>query len=126
MHYQLSAVNETDTEVLAEVWADLQTILSKNGNAPGIHFSDDEGQLTAVDATWGVVSSEDEDMKELSAAYPDLVLRLVRVSDVLNSSHFDQLKNFSAKEFERGRMKRSYQPAAVDWQKTWEADSLFG
>jgi len=126
MHYQLTVVNETNPEILSEVWADLTAILEASSNAPGILFSDDEGQLTAVDATWGVTHSEDEDMKELSQAHPGLVLRLTRVSDVLNSSHFDELKNFSAKEFEGGRMKRSYQPAPVSWQKTWEAESLFG
>lgn len=129
MKYQLSVDRSIPQGGTVPVWAKLYEIIDTHNNvdysvAP-VPFIEENHTVTLIGPHWGVNRHESEDVKELSREYPESVFTLTQVSDVLNSTHFDDLRNYTKTDYQDGRVLRVHKPKPIEWTVTAEYQSIW-
>jgi len=118
MHYKVTVPDTTSNDEAYVYWDALQKIVIHGKNI-NTHTSDPfitEGtSVVLINGEWGTRRPVDEDLKELSIQFPDTTFSLIVATDIINAEHFENLRQFSLKEFEAGKLTRTYRPHPIEW-----------
>lgn len=118
MHYKVIVPDTTSNDEAHVYWDALQRIVL-NGKNLNTKTSDPfiaEGtSIVLINGEWGTRRPVNDDLKELSTQFPETTFSLITATDIINAEHFENLQQFSLKEFEDGRLVRTYLPHPIEW-----------
>lgn len=128
MDYKVIIADEDiqDDDAL-EVFGKLQKLvidqknIDLNNPAP---FIVDEREAVLIGTTWGVSRPDVEDMEEISAMFPDLTFHFIQASRILNTNHFESLKNFSLSVYQDGELREVFKPEPIVWKSVQAMEFL--
>jgi hypothetical protein len=127
MHYKVIVPDTTPDNESQVYWDALQRIVLEGKNL-NIQTSDPfvaEGtSIVLINGEWGTRRPVSDDLKELSAQFPETTFSLIVATDIINAEHFENLRQFSLKEFEDGRLVRTYLPHPIEWVEQVQARPL--
>lgn len=128
MDYKVIIADEDIQEDDAlEVFGKLQKLVIDQKNidlknpAP---FIVDEREAVLIGTTWGVSRPDVEDMEEISAMFPDLTFHFIQASRILNTNHFENLKNFSLSVYQDGELREVFKPEPIVWKSVQAMEFL--
>lgn len=128
MDYKVIIADEDIQEDDAlEVFGKLQKLvidqknIDLNNPAP---FIVDEREAVLIGTTWGVSRPDVEDMEEISAMFPDLTFHFIQASRILNTNHFESLKNFSLSVYQDGELREVFKPEPIVWKSVQAMEFL--
>lgn len=74
------------------------------------------GKLALFDRNWGVKHNPTDDVAELSKAFPEYVINLVRTWSVTSVTEIGNLENFWKAEFQMGVLTDSFKAKPIVWE----------
>lgn len=79
-------------------------------------FNYNVGKLALFDRNWGVKHNPTDDVAELSKAFPEYVINLVRTWSVTSVTEIGNLENFWKAEFQMGVLTDSFKAKPIVWE----------
>ena len=79
-----------------------------------VHYN--AGKLALFDRQWGVHHNPTDDVADLSKAFPEYVINLVRTWSVTSVTEIGNLENFWKAEFQMGVLTDSFKAKPIVWE----------
>lgn len=118
MHYRIGFNDDISDEKVDEIYHDLIKIVQEHESLDKTKdgwFLQEGKTIVLINQVWGINRPEVYDVEELSEKHPDVVFYVTRVSEVLNTTHFEPLKNYSLSEYRNGALVSISEPEPIKW-----------
>lgn len=128
MDYKVIIADEdVSDEIVMEVFQNLQTLVIENKNIDMNKFAPffcEAQEAVLIGTTWGVSRAQEEDMREISAMYPDLTFHVIQVNELLNGNHFEKLTNYSMSVYRDGVFLETLKPEPIVWKSVHKVEFM--